>query len=472
MQGTRVSKLNVFKQNLLNYKPYFPHLLNRYGVESLLERFNTNSSYSSYSKHKLREKMRNNSSQDYFPKNMDSDDDFDSDKTFGKNTRANQDPPVPIPNRPLRGERRRDHINEDFGFKTKESRQIPKGRYTENKSSSFMRGRPRNDSLEGDDLDDLFIGSGSSRNLVRPNKSSSGRTRKEEDMNHFLRGSQVQQSNNKQTMGADKRVNDANGDGESVRSLFEKFNLSNDDEREHDPLIENQNTPAAPEIVAKAAASLSPEQKEEVEAPANPTPQPPPQDADEIFKKMKETGMIPNAVAMLDGLCKDGLIQEAMKLFGLMREKATIPEVVIYTAVVEGFCKAQKFDDAKRIFKKMQNNGISPNAFSYTVLIQGLLPFTKKKCEGMTSRLEDALDFCVEMLEAGHSPNVITFVSLVEGYVMDKGVGEANSMIGRLREKGFSVNDKAVKEHLDKKGPFSSFVWEAIFGKKISQRPF
>ncbi|RZC45818.1 hypothetical protein C5167_038774 [Papaver somniferum] len=417
--------------------------------------------------------MKNNSSQDYFPKNMDSDDDFDSDKTFGKNTRANQDPPVPIPNRPLRGERRRDHIDKDFVFKMKESRQIPKGRYTENKSSSFMRGRARNDSLEDDDLDDLFIGSGSSRNLVRPNNSSSGRTQKEEGMNRFPRDSRVQYSNDKQTMGAKKRVNDANGDVESVRSFFEKFNLSNHDEKEHDPLIENQNTPAAPEIVAKAAAAaLLPERKEEVEAPTDPTKQPPPQDADEIFKKMKETGMIPNAVAMLDGLCKDGLIQEAMKLFGLMREIATIPEVVIYTAVVEGFCKARKFDDAKRIFRKMQNNGNSPNAFSYTVLIQGLLPFTKKKCEGMTSRLEDALDFCVEMLEAGHSPNVVTFVSLVEGYVVDKGVGEANSMIGRLREKGFSVNDRAVKEHLDKKGPFSSFVWEAIFGKKISQRPF
>ncbi|CAL9133757.1 unnamed protein product, partial [Musa textilis] len=121
----------------------------------------------------------------------------------------------------------------------------------------------------------------------------------------------------------------------------------------------------------------------------------PPEDADEIFKKMKETGLIPNAVAMLDGLCKDGLIQEAMKLFGSMREKGTMPEVVIYTAAVEGFCKAAKFDEAKRIFRKMQKNGIAPNAFSYKVLIQGL-------CKG--KKLEDSVEFCMEMLDAGHSP--------------------------------------------------------------------
>ncbi|KAF9587241.1 hypothetical protein IFM89_039549 [Coptis chinensis] len=189
----------------------------------------------------------------------------------------------------------------------------------------------------------------------------------------------------------------------------------------------------------------------------------PPQDSDEIFKKMKETGLIPNAVAMLDGLCKDGLVQDAMKLFGLMRDKGTIPEVVIYTAVVDGFSKAHKFDDAKRIFRKMQTNGIPPNAFSYTILIQGL-------CRGRN--LEDAADFCVEMLEAGHLPNVSTFTTLIDGFCKDKGVQEAESTVRRLREKGFFVNDKSVREHLDKNGPFSPLLWEAIFGKKISQKLF
>lgn len=189
----------------------------------------------------------------------------------------------------------------------------------------------------------------------------------------------------------------------------------------------------------------------------------PPQGADEIFKKMKETGLIPNAVAMLHGLCQDGLVQEAMKLFGLMREKGTIPEVVIYTAVVEGFCIAQKLDDAKRIFRKMQNNGISPNAFSYAILIQGLY-------KGKS--LDDALDFCLEMLEAGHSPNLATFTGLVDGLCREKGLEEAQCMIATVRQKGFFFDEKALREYLDKKGPFIPLVWEAILGKKSSQKSF
>ncbi|KMT01606.1 hypothetical protein BVRB_9g216010 [Beta vulgaris subsp. vulgaris] len=203
----------------------------------------------------------------------------------------------------------------------------------------------------------------------------------------------------------------------------------------------------------EATSAPSPPQEEKMEVPEN---------ADEIFKKMKQTGLIPNAVAMLDGLCKDGLVQEAMKLFGLMREKGSMPEVVVYTAVVEGFCQAQSFDDAKRIFRKMQSNGIVPNAFSYTVLIKGL-------CKA--NKLDDAVEFCFEMLENGHSPNVVTFTGLVFEFCKEKGVEEAQIIIGRLKQKGFLLDEKAVRTYLDKSGPTSPMVWEAIFGpKKTSAR--
>ncbi|KAL5226521.1 hypothetical protein ABZP36_014786 [Zizania latifolia] len=188
-----------------------------------------------------------------------------------------------------------------------------------------------------------------------------------------------------------------------------------------------------------------------------------PEDVDEIFRKMKETGLIPNAVAMLDGLCKNGLVQEAMKLFGLMREKGAIPEVVIYTAVVEAFCQAEKLDDAVRIFRKMQGNGVIPNAFSYWLLIQGLFK---------GGRLEDAVGFCVEMFEAGHSPNAMTFVGLVNEVYKAKGEEEAKKLVRSFQDRNFAIDDKSIREHLDKKGPFSSVIWEVIFGKKNSGQPF
>jgi len=76
------------------------------------------------------------------------------------------------------------------------------------------------------------------------------------------------------------------------------------------------------------------------------------------------------------------------------------------------------------------------------------------------------------MLDAGHSPSVSTFVGLVDGVCTEKGVEEARTVIGTLRQKGFYVHDKAVRDFLDKNKPLSSSVWEVIFGNKPSHKPF
>ncbi|KAL6607932.1 hypothetical protein ACP70R_040995 [Stipagrostis hirtigluma subsp. patula] len=223
-------------------------------------------------------------------------------------------------------------------------------------------------------------------------------------------------------------------------------------------LLEKLKLGDSPSAAASAAEGDGAErQRPDFEAPSQP------EDVDEIFRKMKQTGLIPNAVAMLDGLCKSGLVQDAMKLFGLMREKGAIPEVVIYTAVVEAFCKAAKLDDAVRIFRKMQGNGVIPNAFSYWLLIQAL-------CKG--GRLDDAVGFCVEMFEAGLAPNAETFVGLIDAVCKTKGVDEGEKLVRSFQDRNFAIDEKSIREHLDKKGPFSPVVWEVIFGKKKSGPPF
>ncbi|KAL8255809.1 hypothetical protein R6Q59_030876 [Mikania micrantha] len=238
-----------------------------------------------------------------------------------------------------------------------------------------------------------------------------------------------------------RRANDSKS--QDIDGFLDRFKLGFDEEK---------NKPNSNELNGSSAT-------EEAEAAAEELP-PPSEDADEIFRKMKQTGLIPNAVAMLHGLCSDGLVQDAMKLFGVMRERGSIPEVVIYTAVVEGFCKAQKPDEAIRIFRKMQNNGVVPNAFSYGVLIQGLI---KGK------RLDDGLEFCLEMVEAGHSPNLATFTGLVNGFCRERGLESAQIAISNLKDRGFGFDEKGLRDFMEKKGPFLPMVWEAIFGKKNSQ---
>uniref|UniRef100_A0A2P2JKH2 Pentatricopeptide repeat-containing protein n=1 Tax=Rhizophora mucronata TaxID=61149 RepID=A0A2P2JKH2_RHIMU len=339
----------------------------------------------------------------------------------GKNVRKNQNPPEPIPGRRLRGER-------PPSFNT----------YSETHSAHHSAPNPR------------------------PPKRipSSATQRTPVSVPNYLRRP------NSETHNIDDSQN------LSDAAFLDQFKLGVKENRDSQNLENSTTTTTTTETTTTTSSTITTATSNSTFSAAKDTQEnsisesdrmPPPEDAQKIFKKMKETGLIPNAVAMLDGLCKDGLIQEAMKLFGLIREKGTIPDVVVYTAVVDGFCKAHQFDDAKRIFRKMQSNGISPNAFSYTVLIQGLY-----KC----NHLDDAIDFCVEMLEAGHSPNIATFVGLVEGLCKEKGVEEAQNVITRLRNKGLFIDDKALRDFLNINAPGPSQVREAIFGNNTPERPF
>lgn len=374
------------------------------------------------------DRRRDGTPEDRFLRNLNFGDDGDEQRT----EKSHQGPPTQIPNRPLRGEKRLEPSRgsecpdgsvdlfpelDDRREEPSRTRRAPPAR-TPNRP---MRGMQREEGFEA------------SRRNPQP-RFANRPGRKEE------------RSGGSPEIGDTREgpIIGGGGDGQFGDSLLRNLKFGEDRTGEK---VEETNPKALSQIAGADPAVSESSVK----------------DADEIFKKMKETGLIPNAVAMLDGLCKDGLVQEAMKLFGLMREKGSIPEVVVYTAVVEGFCKAEKFDDAKRVFRKMQKNGILPNAFSYTVLIQGL-------CKGRI--LEDSVEFCKEMLDAGHSPNAATFTGLIEGFCTEKGVEEAECLIKGLQERGFALDEKAVREHLDKKGPFSPMVQEAIFGKKRSQTPF
>lgn len=353
-------------------------------------------------------------SEDFFIRNLS----FGDESKLGKSDKPDLKPSSPIPGRPLRAERGADAAREDL---------FPD---FNNKQQRMSRGRPNRPPMTGQ-------GRGESRPFPQKLKSEYEGNRDSFDFfGQNSSPSSVDGPKGEENTGGNVNVGDQEEAGDRTgESLFQKLKLGE-----------------------LSGGGYSERAHKKV-----PEPESPPEDADQIFKKMKETGLIPNAVAMLDGLCKNGLVQEAMKLFGLMREKGTIPEVVIYTAVVEGFCKAAKFDDAKRIFRKMQKNNIVPNAFSYFVLIQGL---SKGK------KIEDAVEFSMEMVEAGHSLNGATFTGLVDVVCKEKGVKEGEDLVRTLREKGYALDEMAIREHLDKKGPFSPMVWEAIFGKKSSQRSF
>lgn len=181
-----------------------------------------------------------------------------------------------------------------------------------------------------------------------------------------------------------------------------------------------------------------------------------PTDLQEVFHKMREDGLVQQAVKMFDALSKDGLTHEAMKLFGQMKDKSRMPDVVAHTAVVEAYAKAGKPKDALKVFMRMQASGCLPNSYSYSVLIQGL-------CQG--AMLQEAGKYTLEMLGYGWKPNAATYVALVDSYLRAQKVDEMRQLLVKLKEKGFVADDKAARQHMKSMGRFNRGVMDMLFGQ-------
>lgn len=76
----------------------------------------------------------------------------------------------------------------------------------------------------------------------------------------------------------------------------------------------------------------------------------------QLLEKMEERGCNPDKVVyntIIDGLCKDRLVNEAMELFSETEERGIPPSVVTYNSLLYGFCNLGRLNEATRLFKEM-----------------------------------------------------------------------------------------------------------------------
>ncbi|XP_043702844.1 pentatricopeptide repeat-containing protein At4g38150-like [Telopea speciosissima] len=181
-----------------------------------------------------------------------------------------------------------------------------------------------------------------------------------------------------------------------------------------------------------------------------------PKDLQEVFHKMRSEGLINNAIKMFDALSKDGLTHEAMELFAQIKDKGAMPDVVAHTAVVEAYANAGQSKEALKVYMRMLASGVKPNAYTYTVLIKGLAQDLK---------LVDAKKFLVEMMDKGMLPNAGTYTAVFEAFARAEKMEEGREFMEQIKAKGLIPDEKAVREHLSKRGQVFRSVMNMLFGK-------
>jgi pentatricopeptide repeat protein len=184
-----------------------------------------------------------------------------------------------------------------------------------------------------------------------------------------------------------------------------------------------------------------------------------PKDLQQIFHKMRSgDGLLNHAVKMFDALSKQGLTHEALELFGQIKDKGQMPDVVAHTAIVEAYANAGQPKEALKAYIRMLASGVCPNAYTYAVLIRGLV--------GDDKFMKDAKKYVLEMMEKGMKPNAETYAAVFEGLVREEKVDEAVKLLEEMKSKGFVPDEKAVKEVLsNKRGHIFRTVISILFGK-------
>ena len=160
---------------------------------------------------------------------------------------------------------------------------------------------------------------------------------------------------------------------------------------------------------------------------------------------------------MFDGLSKDGLTHEALALFAQIKDKGSMPDVIGHTAVIEAYVNAGgQSKEALKTYERMLAAGVKPNGYTYSVLIRGL---------AADGKLKEGKKLVLEMMEKGMKPNAGTYTSLFEGFLRENKGEEAKSLLEEMREKGFVPDEKAVREHLGRRGSVFRSMMNLLFGK-------
>ncbi|KAL0356503.1 UNVERIFIED_CONTAM: Pentatricopeptide repeat-containing protein [Sesamum calycinum] len=161
-------------------------------------------------------------------------------------------------------------------------------------------------------------------------------------------------------------------------------------------------------------------------------------EASRIFRDMQmdeELGLPrPNVVThklMLDGFCREGMLEEAQTLVQSMKRDAIFSSVESYNIWLLGLVRNGKIWEAQTVLKEMADEGVGPNIYSYNILINGL-------CKN--DMVADARGVVSLMISGGVSPDVATYSTLLQGHCKQRKSVEVSKVLNEMIMSGCLPN--------------------------------
>ncbi|KHN07499.1 Pentatricopeptide repeat-containing protein, partial [Glycine soja] len=196
----------------------------------------------------------------------------------------------------------------------------------------------------------------------------------------------------------------------------------------------------------------------------------------ELFDEMlmRKEGEEPGTLTynvVVNGLCKEDRVDDALRVVEMMAKKGKKPDVVTYNTLLKGLCGAAKIDEAMELWKLLLSEKfhVKLDVFTFNNLIQGLCKEGRVHDAAMIhysmvemwlqdvdvvffniiidgtlkagmlnlprfsklGMLYEAMALYEKMVSCGHVPDVVVFDSLLKGYGLK---GETEKIISLLHQ--------------------------------------
>lgn len=128
---------------------------------------------------------------------------------------------------------------------------------------------------------------------------------------------------------------------------------------------------------------------------------------------------------LIDGYGKAGRLSEAVQLLQTMRTRGVNPNEITYTSIIGALSRHRRIKQAKDMLQFMETvDRIRPGAITYNAMISGLLGSSVSGSlgslqsdddnDGLSHRIEAALEIYATMVYTGVKPNAITISTIID----------------------------------------------------------
>ncbi|KAK3433712.1 hypothetical protein EUGRSUZ_D01013 [Eucalyptus grandis] len=148
-----------------------------------------------------------------------------------------------------------------------------------------------------------------------------------------------------------------------------------------------------------------------------------------FLSKMRNEGLKPNIITytvVILGLCRKGKLEEAYNIFKMIEDIGMVTDELLYATLIDGACRKGDFDLVLDLLSDMDRKRISPSVVTYNIVVNGLCKF-ERTC--------DADEF-----SKGVVGDVVTYSTLLHGYIGEKNVHGVLDIRRRFEEAGFSMD--------------------------------